>query len=73
LVRLWYTSEVAFWMHTGHRQAAKLRKKYLHALLQQDVGYYDTESSTGDVVNSVATDPLAVQDAISEKVLKNAS
>jgi ATP-binding cassette subfamily B (MDR/TAP) protein 1 len=60
-------------MHTGHRQTGELRKKYLHALLQQDVSYYDTESNTGNVVNSVPTDPLAVQDAVSEKVLWNAS
>jgi ATP-binding cassette subfamily B (MDR/TAP) protein 1 len=55
-------------MHTGERQSAVLRAKYLQALLQQDVAYFDTETNTGDVVNSLATDPLAVQDAISEKV-----
>ncbi|CAM6101411.1 unnamed protein product [Calypogeia fissa] len=59
--------EVAFWMHTGQRQAAKMRAKYLQALLKQDVAYFDTDTSTGDVVNSMATDTLAVQDAISDK------
>ncbi|CAM6104109.1 unnamed protein product [Calypogeia fissa] len=59
--------EVAFWMQSGHRQAIKLREKYLQALLRQDVAYFDTETNTGDIVNSIATDALAVQDAISEK------
>lgn len=45
-----------------------LRKKYLEAVLKQDVGFYDTDARTGDIVFSVSTDTLLVQDAISEKV-----
>ncbi|CAM6101081.1 unnamed protein product [Calypogeia fissa] len=60
--------EVSFWMQTGDRQAAKLRTKYLESLLQQDVGFFDTDTNTGDFVSSIASDPLMVQDAISEKV-----
>lgn len=55
-------------MHTGQRQSGKMRARYLQALLRQDVGYFDTDSRTGDAVNTMATDTLAVQDAISEKV-----
>jgi ABC-type multidrug transport system fused ATPase/permease subunit len=46
-----------------------LRKKYLEAVLKQDVGFFDTDARTGDIVFSVSTDTLLVQDAISEKVL----
>ena len=46
-----------------------LRKKYLEAVLRQDVGFFDTDARTGDIVFSVSTDTLLVQDAISEKVL----
>ena len=48
-----------------------LRKKYLEAVLKQDVGFFDTDARTGDIVFSVSTDTLLVQDAISEKVLLN--
>ena len=55
-------------MYTGERQAGTLRKKYLEAVLRQDVGFFDTDARTGDIVFSVSTDTLLVQDAISEKV-----
>lgn len=55
-------------MYSGERQAGTLRKKYLEAVLKQDVGFFDTDARTGDIVFSVSTDTLLVQDAISEKV-----
>lgn len=55
-------------MYTGERQVSTLRKKYLEAVLKQDVGFFDTDARTGDIVFSVSTDTLLVQDAISEKV-----
>lgn len=55
-------------MFTGERQAGAMRKKYLEAVLKQDVGFFDTDARTGDIVFSVSTDTLLVQDAISEKV-----
>jgi ATP-binding cassette subfamily B (MDR/TAP) protein 1 len=61
-------SEVSAWMLAGERQSAKLRTLYLQALLRQDISYFDTESGTGDFVSSISSNPLTVQDAISEKV-----
>ncbi|CAI9758648.1 unnamed protein product [Fraxinus pennsylvanica] len=61
-------AEIACWMYTGERQVVALRKKYLEAVLKQDVGFFDTDARTGDIVFSVSTDTLLVQDAISEKV-----
>ncbi|PIN19671.1 Multidrug/pheromone exporter, ABC superfamily [Handroanthus impetiginosus] len=61
-------AEIACWMYTGERQVGALRKKYLEAVLKQDVGFFDTDARTGDIVFSVSTDTLLVQDAISEKV-----
>ena len=55
-------------MYTGERQAGALRRRYLEAVLKQDVGFFDTDARTGDIVFSVSTDTLLVQDAISEKV-----
>lgn len=61
-------AEVACWMHTGERQAAKMRMAYLKSMLSQDIGHFDTEASTGEVIAAITTDVLVVQDAISEKV-----
>ncbi|AQK54430.1 ABC transporter B family member 2 [Zea mays] len=60
-------TEVACWMHTGERQAAKMRLAYLRAMLDQDIAVFDTEASTGEVINAITSDILVVQDAISEK------
>lgn len=56
-------------MYTGERQVSTLRKRYLEAVLKQDVGFYDTDARTGDIVFGISTDTLLVQDAISEKVI----
>lgn len=61
-------AEVACWMHTGERQAIKMRVQYLEAILRQDVGYFDTEAETGMLVDSLSSDTLLVQDAIGEKM-----
>ncbi|CAO2838015.1 unnamed protein product [Amaranthus hypochondriacus] len=62
--------EVACWMQTGERQAAKMRMAYLRSMLNQDISVFDTEASTGEVINAITSDILVVQDAISEKVGK---
>ncbi|GMH26965.1 hypothetical protein Nepgr_028808 [Nepenthes gracilis] len=61
-------AEIACWMYTGERQAGALKRKFLESVLKQDVGFFDTDARTGDIVFSVSTDTLLVQDAISEKV-----
>ncbi|KAF8114008.1 hypothetical protein N665_0043s0078 [Sinapis alba] len=60
--------EVACWMHTGERQAAKMRRAYLRSMLSQDISLFDTEASTGEVISAITSDILVVQDALSEKV-----
>ncbi|KAL3006187.1 hypothetical protein AAZX31_08G262700 [Glycine max] len=61
-------TEVACWMHTGERQAAKMRMAYLRSMLNQDISLFDTEASTGEVISSITSDIIVVQDALSEKV-----
>ncbi|KAL5551013.1 hypothetical protein UlMin_001189 [Ulmus minor] len=61
-------TEVACWMHTGERQAAKMRMAYLKAMLSQDISLFDTEASTGEVISAITSDIIVVQDALSEKV-----
>ncbi|PKA58858.1 ABC transporter B family member 2 [Apostasia shenzhenica] len=61
-------TEVACWMYTGERQAAKMRLAYLRSLLDQDICVFDTEASTGEVIAAITSEIIVVQDAISEKV-----
>ncbi|XP_058224291.1 ABC transporter B family member 10-like [Rhododendron vialii] len=61
-------TEVACWMHTGERQAAKMRMAYLRSMLNQDISHFDREASTGDVICAITSDIIVIQDAISEKV-----
>ncbi|KAH9535053.1 hypothetical protein CY35_17G034100 [Sphagnum magellanicum] len=67
----WFANylEASCWMLTGERQSSRIRARYLRAILRQNVGYFDSESSsTSEVVNSVSADTMVVQEAISEKV-----
>ncbi|CAI5504593.1 unnamed protein product [Closterium sp. Naga37s-1] len=60
-------AEVSCWMHTGERQAARIRERYLAAIVKQEIGFFDTHSSSGQIVSNVSSNVLLVQDAISEK------
>ncbi|KAG6548050.1 hypothetical protein Mapa_010484 [Marchantia paleacea] len=61
--------EVACWMLTSERQVSRLRSMYLRAILRQDDMFFDTSgANSAEVVNSVANDTLAIQDALSEKL-----
>ncbi|CAK9170006.1 unnamed protein product [Ilex paraguariensis] len=57
------------WTRTAQRQASRLRARYLKAVLRQDVGYFDLHvTSTAEIIASVSSDSLVIQDVISEKV-----
>ncbi|KAI3452365.1 hypothetical protein Pfo_009030 [Paulownia fortunei] len=57
------------WTRTAERQASRLRTRYLKAVMRQDVGYFDLHvTSTAEVIESVSSDSLVIQDVISEKV-----
>ncbi|GLJ36714.1 hypothetical protein SUGI_0738880 [Cryptomeria japonica] len=64
------------WTRTGERQACRMRRKYLKAVLRQDVGFFDIQgTTTSQVVTSVSNDTLVIQDVLAERIpdfLKNA-
>ncbi|CAM8988079.1 unnamed protein product [Rhodiola kirilowii] len=62
--------QVACWMATGERQAARIRSLYLKTMLRQDIEYFDTEVTTGEVIGRMSGDTNVIQDAIGEKVGK---
>ncbi|KAH0858130.1 hypothetical protein HID58_086391 [Brassica napus] len=39
--------QVSCWKVTGERQSARIRVLYLKTILRQDIGFFDTETSTG--------------------------
>jgi len=64
-------AEVAFWMYTGERQAARIRSFYLKTILRQDIAFFDSETSTGEVIGRMSGDTVLIQDAMGEKVNSN--
>ncbi|KAB1228135.1 ABC transporter B family member 4 [Morella rubra] len=62
--------QVACWMVTGERQAARIRGLYLKTILRQDVAFFDKETNTGEVVGRMSGDTVLIQDAMGEKVGK---
>ncbi|KAL4323592.1 hypothetical protein GQ457_11G002000 [Hibiscus cannabinus] len=62
--------QVACWMVTGERQAARIRGLYLKTILRQEVAFFDVETNTGEVVGRMSGDTVLIQDAMGEKVGK---
>ncbi|KAL6124504.1 hypothetical protein ACLB2K_077016 [Fragaria x ananassa] len=62
--------QVSCWMVTGERQDTRIRSMYLKAILRQDIGYFDTEINTGEIIGRMSGDTILIQDAMGEKVGK---
>ncbi|XP_007025208.2 PREDICTED: ABC transporter B family member 9 [Theobroma cacao] len=62
--------QVVCWMVTGERQAARIRGLYLKTILRQDIGFFDTETTTGEVIGRMSGDTILIQEAMGEKVGK---
>ncbi|XP_024020533.1 ABC transporter B family member 9 isoform X2 [Morus notabilis] len=62
--------QVACWMVTGERQATRIRGLYLETILRQDIAFFDTETTTGEVIGRMSGDTILIQDAMGEKVGK---
>ncbi|XP_027187283.1 ABC transporter B family member 11-like isoform X3 [Cicer arietinum] len=62
--------QVACWMITGERQAARIRALYLKAILRQDISFFDKETNSGEVVGRMSGDTVLIQEAMGEKVGK---
>lgn len=62
-------AEMACWVVTGERQAVRIRSLYLKTMLRQDVGFFDTETHTGEIIERMSGDIVLIQNAMGEKVL----
>ncbi|XP_002519759.2 ABC transporter B family member 9 isoform X1 [Ricinus communis] len=63
--------QVSCWMVTGERQSARIRGLYLKTILRQDIGFFDAETSTGEVIGRMSGDTILIQEAMGEKVGKS--
>lgn len=63
-------TEVTCWIVTGERQSARIRGLYLKTILRQDITFFDTETTTGEVIGRMSGDTVLIQDALGEKVGK---
>lgn len=55
-------------MVTGERQTTRIRGLYLKTILRQDIAFFDTETTTGEVIGRMSGDTILIQDAMGEKV-----
>ncbi|KAM0951265.1 putative ABC-type xenobiotic transporter [Dioscorea sansibarensis] len=62
--------QVACWMATGERQAARMRNLYLKSILRQEIAFFDKEANTGEIVGKLSGDTILIQDAMGEKAGK---
>ncbi|XP_030974218.1 ABC transporter B family member 11-like [Quercus lobata] len=60
--------QMACWMVTGERQAARIRGLYLKTILRQDIAFFDKEASTGEIIGRMSGDTVLIQNALGEKV-----
>ncbi|KAK9934093.1 hypothetical protein M0R45_021250 [Rubus argutus] len=60
--------QMSCWMITGEKQAARIRSLYLKTILRQDVGFFDKEANTGEIVGRMSGDTVLIQEAMGEKV-----
>lgn len=58
---------IAAWMITGERQSITCRKRYLKALLSQEIGWFDYVNQA-EISSQFSTDTLAFQAAVSDKI-----
>ncbi|PSR92445.1 ABC transporter B family member 11 like [Actinidia chinensis var. chinensis] len=60
--------QVVCWVVTGERQASRIRSLYLRTILRQEIGFFDKETSTGEIIGRMSGDTFLIQDAMGEKV-----
>ncbi|PSS18130.1 ABC transporter B family member 19 like [Actinidia chinensis var. chinensis] len=60
--------EITCWRMVGERSAHRIRTEYLRAVLRQDIGFFDTEISTGDIMHGISSDVAQIQEVMGEKM-----
>jgi ATP-binding cassette subfamily B (MDR/TAP) protein 1 len=57
-----------FWAAASVRQVNRMRAAYVHAVLRQDVTFFDTTGTSGRLLQGLNEDCITIQSAIGDKV-----
>ncbi|KAA8540221.1 hypothetical protein F0562_024216 [Nyssa sinensis] len=60
--------EITCWRLVGERSAHRIRTEYLRAVLRQDISFFDTQISTGDIMHGISSDVAQIQEVMGEKM-----
>ncbi|KAG7013967.1 ABC transporter B family member 12, partial [Cucurbita argyrosperma subsp. argyrosperma] len=60
--------EITCWRLVGDRSAQRIRMMYLRAVLRQDISFFDTKISTGDIMHGISSDVAQIQEVMGEKM-----
>ncbi|KAK3410679.1 hypothetical protein EUGRSUZ_J02615 [Eucalyptus grandis] len=60
--------QITCWRLVGDRAAQRIRTNYLRAVLRQDIGFFDTQVSTGDIMHGISSDVAQIQEVMGEKM-----
>ncbi|XBI38532.1 hypothetical protein VPH35_123525 [Triticum aestivum] len=60
--------EISCWIYSSERQLARMRLEYLRSVLNQEVGAFDTDLTTANIITGVTNHMNVIQDAIGEKL-----
>nr|XP_027123328.1 ABC transporter B family member 19-like [Coffea arabica] len=60
--------EITCWRMVGERSALRIRTQYLRAVLRQDIGFFDTDISTSDIMHGISSDVAQIQEVMGEKM-----
>lgn len=55
-------------MYASERQLARIRLAFLRSVLNQEIGAFDTDLTSGKIINGIGIHMSVIQDAIGEKV-----
>ncbi|KAL7100267.1 hypothetical protein ACP275_09G137000 [Erythranthe tilingii] len=68
LVSLGAYLEITCWRIVGERSAHRIRTEYLRGVLRQDIGFFDTEISTSDIMHGISSDVAQIQEMMADKM-----
>ncbi|KAI3521330.1 hypothetical protein L1887_10793 [Cichorium endivia] len=60
--------QIACWRLVGERSAHRIRTAYLRSILRQDVTFFDTETSTSEIMHGISSDVAQIQEVMGEKM-----
>ncbi|KAM0876029.1 hypothetical protein ACQ4PT_036431 [Festuca glaucescens] len=60
--------EIACWMYTCQRQMTRMQMAYLRSVLNQDIGAFDTDLTTANIMAGATNHMSVIKEAIGEKM-----